>query len=315
MPRSPDGTYTPPLPNVNPGEVVSSAWANTTIADISQALTDSLDRNGNGGMNAPFRFADGSEVAPGIAWISETSTGLYRAGVGDMRVSILGTDLFRWFNNTVQQWDGAEWVQIALIGQSGTVPDGGAIGDVPFWDGTKYVSGALEAEYVGFVAGTNNYVIGPTVQDALDQIDPLVSQSQSHISNQDIHFPDAPTGAGAYGRGNQSWVSVITWNGDPADTPIINIDSPSNNEALLYDDVSGEWKNAGLPGGITDHGALTGLADDDHPQYLNETRGDARYPLIGTPADDSTLWDGYALVVTSTDPGVYDPATIYFITN
>lgn len=26
-----------------------------------------------------------------------------------------------------------------------------------------------------------------------------------------------------------------------------------------------------------DHGFLTGLADDDHPQYLNETRGDARY--------------------------------------
>lgn len=30
-------------------------------------------------------------------------------------------------------------------------------------------------------------------------------------------------------------------------------------------------------GGVTDHGALTGLADDDHPQYLNNTRGDVRY--------------------------------------
>jgi hypothetical protein len=30
-------------------------------------------------------------------------------------------------------------------------------------------------------------------------------------------------------------------------------------------------------GGVTDHGALTGLADDDHPQYHNDTRGDARY--------------------------------------
>lgn len=29
--------------------------------------------------------------------------------------------------------------------------------------------------------------------------------------------------------------------------------------------------------GITDHGALTGLSDDDHRQYLNETRGDIRY--------------------------------------
>lgn len=34
-----------------------------------------------------------------------------------------------------------------------------------------------------------------------------------------------------------------------------------------------------LPAGAaaTDHGALTGLADDDHTQYYNQTRGDARY--------------------------------------
>lgn len=30
-------------------------------------------------------------------------------------------------------------------------------------------------------------------------------------------------------------------------------------------------------GGVSDHGELTGLGDDDHPQYLNQARGDARY--------------------------------------
>jgi YD repeat-containing protein len=30
-------------------------------------------------------------------------------------------------------------------------------------------------------------------------------------------------------------------------------------------------------GGVSDHGALTGLTDDDHSQYHNDTRGDARY--------------------------------------
>lgn len=30
-------------------------------------------------------------------------------------------------------------------------------------------------------------------------------------------------------------------------------------------------------GGVTDHGALTGLSDDDHTQYFNQVRGDARY--------------------------------------
>lgn len=33
----------------------------------------------------------------------------------------------------------------------------------------------------------------------------------------------------------------------------------------------------GGSGGTSDHGALTGLTDDDHPQYHNDARGDARY--------------------------------------
>lgn len=32
----------------------------------------------------------------------------------------------------------------------------------------------------------------------------------------------------------------------------------------------------------SDHGALSGLGDDDHLQYLNNARGDARYPLLTT---------------------------------
>ncbi len=36
-------------------------------------------------------------------------------------------------------------------------------------------------------------------------------------------------------------------------------------------------QNGGSTVGVTDHGALTGLGDDDHPQYLTPVRGDARY--------------------------------------
>lgn len=32
-----------------------------------------------------------------------------------------------------------------------------------------------------------------------------------------------------------------------------------------------------LGGGVSDHGELAGLGDDDHAQYLNNARGDARY--------------------------------------
>lgn len=48
-------------------------------------------------------------------------------------------------------------------------------------------------------------------------------------------------------------------------------------QSLVYQGAS--WIPATITsgGGVTDHGALTGLADDDHPQYLNNARGDARY--------------------------------------
>lgn len=40
-------------------------------------------------------------------------------------------------------------------------------------------------------------------------------------------------------------------------------------------DYDTEWVSGG--GGVSDHGSLTGLSDDDHTQYHNDTRGDARY--------------------------------------
>lgn len=39
--------------------------------------------------------------------------------------------------------------------------------------------------------------------------------------------------------------------------------------------------SGGTGSGVSDHGALTGLADDDHPQYHNDVRGDARYSQLG----------------------------------
>lgn len=45
--------------------------------------------------------------------------------------------------------------------------------------------------------------------------------------------------------------------------------------------------------GVTDHGALSGLGDDDHTQYYDQTRGDARYVRItGDPSDGQWFsWD------------------------
>ena len=54
------------------------------------------------------------------------------------------------------------------------------------------------------------------------------------------------------------------------------------NILIVYD--SGTWSpvstGGGGGGGVTDHGMLTGLADDDHQQYLTASRGDALYTPI-----------------------------------
>ena len=55
----------------------------------------------------------------------------------------------------------------------------------------------------------------------------------------------------------------------------------------------------GVGGGVTDHGALTGLADDDHTQYHNDARGDARYQPL-----DSDLTAIAALSTTTFGRGL-----------
>jgi hypothetical protein len=57
--------------------------------------------------------------------------------------------------------------------------------------------------------------------------------------------------------------------------------TPDEVERTLEFDLGG--------GGVTDHGELTGLEDDDHPQYLNEDRGDARYAPVGALVDGDTV--------------------------
>lgn len=54
---------------------------------------------------------------------------------------------------------------------------------------------------------------------------------------------------------------------------------PTNGYVLTTDaDGDASWQApSGGGGGVTDHGALTGLSDDDHSQYHTDARGDARY--------------------------------------
>lgn len=95
MPRNSGGTYS--LPSGNPvvaGTTIEAAWANNTLSDVGNELTNSLSRQGTGGMLAALRLADGSVTVPGLAFVSETTTGFYRAASNDMRMAILGSDVW-----------------------------------------------------------------------------------------------------------------------------------------------------------------------------------------------------------------------------
>lgn len=96
MPRDANGNYSLP-PGINPvvpGTIIEADWANPTMDDIANALTDSLSRTGSGGMQTSFKFADGGMGGPGISWNNEPQSGWYRAALNDFRYSVGNEDIF-----------------------------------------------------------------------------------------------------------------------------------------------------------------------------------------------------------------------------
>ncbi len=79
MPRDSSGNYTLPLGNpVVDGTVIDVNWANPTMNDIAVQLNNVLTRDGLLGPIAPFFIVDGTEALPGLAFISQNQTGLWR---------------------------------------------------------------------------------------------------------------------------------------------------------------------------------------------------------------------------------------------
>jgi hypothetical protein len=94
MPRNSTGKYTLPIGNpVATGTVIESEWANSTMDDISTALSDALDTNGTNSMKAPFRVFDGVQAAPGLSFGLEPSSGWYRKSTGVIGFSVLGVQI------------------------------------------------------------------------------------------------------------------------------------------------------------------------------------------------------------------------------
>ena len=65
MPRNSQGVYTLPAGNpVVPGTLIETTWANPTMADIADALTNSLPRDGSAPMTGPLTLASGMPTQP-----------------------------------------------------------------------------------------------------------------------------------------------------------------------------------------------------------------------------------------------------------
>jgi hypothetical protein len=100
MPRNGAGTYTLPAGNpVVTNTTITAAWGNDTMEDLGNEITNSLSRDGDGGMNAPLRFVDGTQAVPGISWVSETSSGFYWAGPGEYWAAVLGINILQYTVN------------------------------------------------------------------------------------------------------------------------------------------------------------------------------------------------------------------------
>ena len=91
MPRV-GGVYQPPAGNpVVTGTTIDASWANDTVDDLGNEITNSLEKN-NPVFTAPILAASGTKSAPGIAWSTEAGMGFYRAGAAETRFAISNVD-------------------------------------------------------------------------------------------------------------------------------------------------------------------------------------------------------------------------------
>ena len=194
MPRDAGGIYFLPSGNpVIPGTVIESDWANPTMSDIGQEVSDSLSRSGKGGMLAALRGLDGSAAQPTFSFTNEPSTGRFRSGPGQVVEAVDGVPVVRYLSSGLEQWDSdlMDWVPLTPRDALGTPfnPGPSNLTSTNVQDAIEEVNnktgGQITADAVLY-DDTNVYFPATTVQHAIDRLGQDVSGlAQDILDNAD----------------------------------------------------------------------------------------------------------------------------------
>ena len=152
MPRDASGNYS--LVSGNPvatGTLVESSWANNTVGDLGNEMTDSFSRSGKGGMTAPIKAINGTNALPSLSFTDFPQSGMYAASANDIRITVAGIDRYRWLsaNALPQTWD-------SDAGQWRDAGGGGII-----WESSAVIPATIEIS-MGYVTAGNQSTLMPS---------------------------------------------------------------------------------------------------------------------------------------------------------
>ena len=187
MPRNGAGTYTLPAGNpVVANTTITADWGNDTMEDVGNEITNSLSREGDGGMNAPLRFVDGDENSPGISWVSETNSGFYYEGSGEYWASVLGTSVLQFTAGGILIPTGIDFTVQGDVVLNGDIQVDGELTVTGAINADGGVDGNVTGNLTGNVtsSGTSTFT-NVTVNTGLDMTNGIIANVATPIASAD----------------------------------------------------------------------------------------------------------------------------------
>lgn len=264
----------------------------------------------------PATPADGSRyivaTSPSGAWTGHTNEiAAYQDGAWAFYVPQEGWIAWLSDENGAAVFDGVAWTSLASGGGGVSLnpATGGLVGINATADSTNRLSLSSPASLFNHDGGGHQQKINKSAAgQTASQLYQTAFSGRAEIGltgDDDFHFKvsgdgatwhdalvlDRNSGAVAHKPGarhtfqhdaSQPGLRLVPGSGDPAS--LLDGD-------LWYNATAGKFRKreggvtsdlgSGGGGGVSDHGALTGLSDDDHPHYHTDARGDARYSPLG----------------------------------